>query len=148
MRARIGFTLIEVLVVVLIAGIVAGTTLPRLGRAMAGNRVQRAASVVAADLQLAHSMAARQRRPVVIQVDTVRRWIRVNDVAVSTTVYSERRLGTDSEFGLTRLTASPAQVVVYPTGIANNSIDITLRSGDQVRLVRMTRAGQIRTTAP
>jgi Tfp pilus assembly protein FimT len=104
--------------------------------------------VVAADLQLAHSMAARQRRPVVIQVDTVRRWIRVNDVAVSTTVYSERRLGTDSEFGLTRLTASPAQVVVYPTGIANNSIDITLRSGDQVRLVRMTRAGQIRTTAP
>jgi Tfp pilus assembly protein FimT len=148
MRARFGYTVIELLAVVLLAGIVAGTAMPRMAHAMAGNRVQRAAAVVTTDLQLAHSMAARQRRPVLIEVDTVAQLVRVRDLSTSSTIFSQRFLGTNSEFGVGRLTASPLQVIVYPTGVANSNIDITLRAGDQVRQVRMTRAGQVRTTAP
>lgn len=148
MRARGGFTVIELLVVMLLAGIVAGTTVPRISQSMAQNRVQRAASVVAADLQLAHSMAARQRRPVRIQVDTTARAIQVRDVGTSTTVYSRRALGTNSEFGLSRMNANRAEVIVYPTGIASNSITITLRATNQTRVVSMTRAGQVRVAAP
>jgi type II secretion system protein H len=148
MRTRGGFTVIELLVVMLLAGIVLGTALPQMNRAMAQSRVQRAASVVTADLQLAHSMAARQRRPVQIEVDSTLRRLQVRDVGSSTTVYSQRLLGTDGEFGLTRVTANRTSVIVYPHGVANRSLTITLRANDQVRTVTMSRAGQIRTGTP
>jgi prepilin-type N-terminal cleavage/methylation domain-containing protein len=144
MRARAGFTVIELLVVMMLAGIIAGTTIPRLSRAMAQNRVQRAAAVVSTDLQLAHSMAARQRQPVRLDVDAANRVIRVRNAATPTTIYSERHLGTRGEYGLQSISTNQTQIVIYPTGLSNNSIQITLNAANTTRVIRMSRAGQIR----
>jgi prepilin-type N-terminal cleavage/methylation domain-containing protein len=147
MRTRGGFTVFELLVVLVLAGIVAGTALPRVSRALAENRLQRAASVVVADLQLAHSMAARQRRPVRVEVDPTTRQIRVLNMASPDTTYSARHLGPQSEFGLQHVTSSRPVLTVYPSGLANDTLQVTLRAGASVRRVRMTRAGQIRVEA-
>jgi hypothetical protein len=42
------------------------------------------------------------------------------------------------------LLSVPGQVDFYPNGIASDSMRITIRSGGQTRIVRMTRAGQVR----
>jgi prepilin-type N-terminal cleavage/methylation domain-containing protein len=143
MRARGGFTLIEVVVVVMIASIVVGMSIPRLTRSLAQNRMQRAAAVVATDLQLAHSMAARQRSPVRLTVDTANRVIRIRDAATATTVYSQRHLGSN-EFGVQRLGADRLDVVILPTGLSNHPIELTLRAAGSTRIVSMSRAGQVR----
>jgi type II secretion system protein H len=144
-RPRDGFTLIEVLIVLILMGIVIGMVAPRLTRGLEQTRAQRAASVVAADLQLAHSMAARQRRPVQVNVNAGQRRIRVQDYT-GATVYNERLL--TSEFGISSMTTSQAGIVVYPTGLASNGITIGVTAGRTTRSVAMTKAGQIRIKAP
>jgi prepilin-type N-terminal cleavage/methylation domain-containing protein len=148
MRARAGFTVIELLVVMMLAGIIAGTTIPRLSRAMAQNRVQRAAAVVSTDLQLAHSMAARQRRPVRLDVDAGAGVIRVRDAATPTTIYSERHLGTRGEYGLQSISTDRTQIIIYPTGLSSDPIRIELNAANTKRVIRMSKAGQIRVSTP
>lgn len=143
MRSRNGFTVIELVVVLMLAGLVAGLGIPRIGQSLAQNRMQRAAAVVATDMQLAHSLAARQSRPVVLAVDGTNRVMRIADAANQATVYNSRHLGS-SEYGVTQLTSNRASVVVYPTGLANNGITVTLRAAGSTRVVEMTKAGQVR----
>jgi type II secretion system protein H len=146
MRARGGFTVIELLVVMMLVGIIAGATIPRLTTAMERGRLQRAASVVAADLRLAHSMAARRSAPVIVVVDTTTRSIRVRNFSGTDTTFSRRLLGNGTEYGLQRLTTTQASVTVYPNGIASGPIELTLRAGGRTNRVSMTRAGQVRIT--
>jgi type II secretion system protein H len=146
MLARRGFTVIELLVVMMLVGIIAGATIPRITSAMERGRLQRAASVVSADLRLAHSMAARRGAPVMIVVDTTVRSIRVRNFSGTDTTYSRRLLGNNSEFGLQRLSSNRTSITIYPNGIASNSIQLTLRAGGRTNQVSMTRAGQVRVT--
>jgi type II secretion system protein H len=144
MRARHGFTIIELLVVMILAAVVAGTAIPRLTGAMAQNRLQRATSVLSADLRLAHSMAARRAAPVRIDVDTAGRSLRVRNFSGTDTVFSTRHLGTNTEFGIQRMTSNQSIIIVYPNGISITSVLITLRAAGTTRRVTMSRAGQVR----
>jgi type II secretion system protein H len=146
MRTRGGFTVIELLVVMMLVGIVAGTTIPRITTAMERGRLQRATSVVVADLRLAHSMAARRAAPVTLVVDTASRSIRVRNFSGTDTTYSRRMLGSGTEYGLQRLSADRTSITIYPNGIASNPIQLTLRAGGRTSRVSMTRAGQVRVT--
>ena len=65
-----GFSLIEVLVVVVILGIMAGIAGPAMSVMVRHNRVNRATMVITSDLQNAFAVAARQREPVRIQADS------------------------------------------------------------------------------
>jgi prepilin-type N-terminal cleavage/methylation domain-containing protein len=144
MRPRAGFTIIELVVVVMIASIVVGMSIPRLTRGLAQNRMQKAAAVVAADMQLAHSLAARQRSPVRISVDAANKVIRVRDHVTTTTIYNQRHLGS-SEFGVQSIETDPVnEIIVYPTGLSNSRIQVTLRAAGSSRIVSMSRAGQVR----
>jgi prepilin-type N-terminal cleavage/methylation domain-containing protein len=144
MRSRRGYTVIELLVVILLAGVVAGATMPRVGRSLAQQRLQQAGSVVSADLRLAHSMAVRRSAPVRVEVDTAQRSVRVRNFSGTDTTFSVRRLGPETEFGVQRLSADATSVVVYPNGLSSSTITITLRAAGYVRRVRMSPAGQIR----
>lgn len=144
--SREGFSLIELIVVLLLIGVGAGTVIPAVGRTLGRTRLQRAAHVVATDLQLAHTTAARRRAPIRMSVDTANRIVRIVDHITPTTVYSERRFDRTSEYAVQRLAASSTTLVFYPTGIANDSIRFTLTAPSGTRLVRMSRVGQIRFT--
>ena len=144
--SRAGFTLIELVVVLLVIGLGAGTVIPAAGRTLSRTRLQRAANVVATDIQLAHSTAARRRAPIRMSVDTINRVVRIVDHATPTTVYSERYYNSSSEYAVQRFVARPTTVVFYPNGLANDTIRFTLTGSNETRLVRMSRVGQIRFT--
>lgn len=147
MRSRDGFTLLELLIVLIIVGIAAGVAIPQVGRMLAQTRVQRAASVVAADLKLAHSLAGRQRQPVRIVVDAAAQVLRVRNDA-TTAVYSERYFHSGGEYPVDSFATTDASVVVYPNGLSDGQLIITLGAAGRSRQILMTRAGQVRVSEP
>jgi type II secretion system protein H len=144
MRSRDGFTLTEVLIVLILVGIVGGIAFTQVGGMLAQTRVQRAASVVAADLKLAHSLAGRQRQPVTISIDAPNRVFRVRDYATPTTVYSERHFHSGGEYPVETFQTTETSVMVYPNGLAEKPVTITVGAGGRSRAVTMSRVGQVR----
>jgi prepilin-type N-terminal cleavage/methylation domain-containing protein len=144
-RCRAGFTLIELLIVVVIGGIAGAVAVPSVSRSLAQSRAQQTASIIAADMQLAHSMAARQRRPVTIAIDEGTLHLRVFDTATPSRVFSSRSLGQSG--GHIALKTDPAQVTIFPSGLASGNLTVQLGSGSSRRKVEMTRAGQVRVSA-
>jgi prepilin-type N-terminal cleavage/methylation domain-containing protein len=144
MRVRPGFTLIELLAVIVLATAVLGMALPRMSRNFAEIRMQRAASVLAADLRLAHSLAERQRAPVTIAIDPALRIFRVRDTRTPTLIYSERRLDRTSEYPVQQMNVTTQSLVVYPNGLASADLTMTISANGITRTVSMTRAGQVR----
>src|SRR2546430_13642271 len=59
-----GFTLLELVIVLVIMGMATALTFPTISRITTHSRVNQAAMVVAQDLSLASSAAARERKPI------------------------------------------------------------------------------------
>lgn len=148
MQSRDGFTITELLIVLILAGIIGGVAMIQAGKSLAHTSVQQAAAVIATDMKLAHSLAARAREPVRISVDTANRIIRVVDYDAWTTVYSERRFGNTSDMPVQFMAATDTSLQVFPTGLTSGLLQITVRTDDERRRVSMTRAGQVRITTP
>ncbi|HSJ30452.1 MAG TPA: GspH/FimT family pseudopilin [Longimicrobiales bacterium] len=144
MRSRDGFTLTEVLIVLILVGIIGGFAFAQVGSMLAQTRVQRAASVVAADLKLAHSMAGRQRMPIQISIDPTARAFRLRDYTTPTKIYSERHFHNGGEYPVESFQTTQTSLLVYPNGLADGPVTITLQAGGNTRVVRMSRAGQVR----
>jgi prepilin-type N-terminal cleavage/methylation domain-containing protein len=144
MRSRHGFTIIELLAVLALGGILMTAALPGVSRAVSQTRVQRAAAVVAIDLQQAHSLAARQRAPVRVTVLPHSRIVRVHRGSSPDTVFSERRLDATSEYPLSSLDANSGSITIFPNGVASGSLALTLQTPGDVRVVTMNRLGQVR----
>ena len=144
MRSRDGFTLTEVLIVLILVGIIGGVAFAQVGSMLAQTRVQRAASVVAADLRLAHSMAGRQRMPIEISIDPAGRAFRLRDYTTPTTIYSERHYSSDGEYPIESFQTTETSMLVYPNGLADGDVTITLQAGGSTRVVTMSRVGQVR----
>ena len=144
MAKRPGFSLIEMLLVMALLALVATITLPPMGRSMAAVRVQRAATLVAANIQLAHSTAARQRRPVRLSIDSAQKVMRIRDVANPGTLYAEQRFDASAENVVQRLVVSDTSLLIYPSGMVAKPLNVRLIAANKTRLIRITRAGQIR----
>jgi len=141
---RRGYTVIEMLLVMIIIGVIAGITYVRMAPTIGRARVRGAASVLAGDLQYAQVMAARLRTPMVMSVDTAAFSYAIEDRAG--TVYRTRDFGTSSDYALSELAASPANLEVFPNAIAAQNATYTVGANGYRRRVTFSRAGQIRVT--
>lgn len=140
-----GYSLIELLIAIVLMGILAALGYARVGTPVQHTRVQRAANMLASDLQFAQLLAVRQRRPIAVIVDPSTRAyiIRLRDTSLT---FRNRFLGQDSDFQLDSLSVSPTTVTLYPNGVAAATATFTLGLRNYTRHVRFTRAGQVRIT--
>ncbi len=83
-RARRGFSMLEMLLVLIIIGLLVRITVVKTSRIMRHERVNRAAQVMIQDLQNGFAMAGRQRAPVRLTFTP----------STQTYVYTERAAGT------------------------------------------------------
>jgi prepilin-type N-terminal cleavage/methylation domain-containing protein len=148
LRARRGFSLMEMLIVVILVGIIMSVAGVRVSGMMTQQRVIRAASTIQTQLETAFALAGRNREPMKIVFATS---------AAAITVKTTNRAGTTTftttdlkALGLSNgnVTASSNSIEVFPSGFASDTLNIQVlvsRGGATYkRVVRMTRAGQVK----
>ena len=129
-----------------IASVLSAIAIIRLAPSMDRARVRRSAATIAADLQYAQMIAARQRRPVVVIVSEALRSYIIRDAPSGGTIFRETYLGDDTELGLDQLEADPTTLEIFPNGVVRNTGNYTVTVSDLSRYVRISRAGQVRIT--
>jgi prepilin-type N-terminal cleavage/methylation domain-containing protein len=145
---RAGYTVIELAIVIAVSGILVSIAAMRFGPALGQAKARHAAAAVAADLQYAQMVAARDRQPVIVIVNSALRLIMIRNRAGST-IYRQRFMGDDTEFALDAFAASPTNSVqIFPNGVATQTITYTATRGTNARQIRLSRAGQIRVLYP
>lgn len=142
-RSRVGFTLIETLIVLAVMAIMAGALAPVVARHITHSRVNGAAQVVVGDLEMALSVAARQRRPVRVTVDAAQLSVLIADRASGQTI-ARHAYGPATEYKLETLSSSPASIDILPHGVATSAATLTVGIGGYSRRVTLTRAGLVR----
>lgn len=145
-HSRRGFTIIELVMVLVVTSILASFAILRIAPTLERARVRRSATMIASDLQYAQMIAARQRRPVVFIASEALRGYMIRD-ATSTTVYREAYMGNDTDFNLDQLEANPTTLEIFPNGVVRSAGNFTVRVNTVQRNVRITRAGQVRITS-
>ena len=143
-RARRGFTLLEMLTVMIIVGVVTATSMGKAHTVMQQERLQRAATAMQGDLDAAFAIAVLQRVPIRVSLDSAHLKIDVANRAGTDTL---RTSDLGAEFGITAggVKFSRPYLEVYPNGMANDTLTITLTAGKVTKSVCMSRTGLIRT---
>lgn len=142
--SRIGFSIFELLIVLAIMGILAAMVGPAMSRIVRHNRANRAATVIAADLQNAFAVAARQREPVRIQADAATKSYQFIDRKSGNVLRIRSFYGDTSEYRLTSLTFTPATIDVFPAGVSSGPLVVNLANGDYSRRITASSAGFVR----
>jgi len=137
-----GFTLLEMMIVIVVLAMVTTVSFPTLSRLYSHTRVNQAAVAVAHDLSLAVSDAARQRKPIRIARGADRASITVSDRA-SGTVLSTVWLGADT-YQLDSVAFSVSPIDLFPNGFTSSALTMTLWARGYSRQVTMSRAGWVR----
>lgn len=133
-----GFTLTELLVVLILIALVAGMGFGPGMSWVAASRADNAARIVAGDLRLATALASRQGTPVRIDFDADGLGYEFVDRAGD--VLFERRLGNGTDVPISAGTASATTVTVFPNRQASGPVILTLTAGPHSTRVRMTSA--------
>ena len=148
LRARSGFSLMEMLIGVILVGIVMSIAGVRVSGMMTQQRVIRAAGTIQTQMEQAYAIAGRNRAPMKINVSTSASNILVTVTdRTGATTYSRTDLKT---LGLANgdVTASSSGITVFPNGFASDTlsiqISVTKNSKLYKRRVRMSRAGMVK----
>src|SRR5690348_11563393 len=129
-NSRQGFTVLELIAVVVILGIMAAFAGPAMSRIVRHQRVNRAATVIASELKNAFAVPARQRQRVPIQADAATRSYQFIDRKTQTVLRVRTFYGDTSEYHLSKLQFTPATIDVFPSGISSAAVTIDLANGD------------------
>ena len=144
-RVRRGFTFIELLIVMIIVGVVAGMSMIGLRSVTSSNRVKRASRLVASDLQYAFSLAGARRKPVLITWDATNLRYQITNRA-GDTAYFTRDLGPTSQMALRagEVEFSTDELLVFPEGLAADTLSVLLHQGPDTNRVWLARGGTTR----
>jgi prepilin-type N-terminal cleavage/methylation domain-containing protein len=143
---RDGFTILELLTVMIIVGVVAAISAGKMHDIMLEQRVTRASTAVQNDLEAAFSIAARNRRPVRITWDAASMQLQVTD-RLATTYYRRLGLGLDPYgFRSGNVTVSTSPIEIYPNGLANDELLVVFSANNVTKQVRMSRSGLVKVT--
>ena len=143
-RGLKGFTLFELLIVVVILGIAATMMGPAMSRIVRHQRVNRASMIIVSDLQNAFAVAARQREPVRVQADAASRSYQFVDRKTGAVLRIRAFYGDTSEYKLSTLVFTPTTFDVFPNGVSSSPVTIDLANGDYLRHITASTAGFIR----
>jgi type II secretory pathway pseudopilin PulG len=142
-----GYTMVEMVLTFVVIAIMAAMMVPKIGRAMRTNQVNRSIALVASDMEAAYTLAARQRKPVRVDCTCGSGIYTVADRAG--TVLMSRNLRADNDLGVMTLTFTAAPVntlpvEIFPPGISDKNLTVRITSGTSTRAVFVTTAGQVR----
>lgn len=144
-RGRKGVTMIESMIVIVVFGTMLSIGVPRMSEGVRQRRVIAASGALNADIPVAFSLAARQRKPVTLTYDAASGEVRVSDRSTGI-VYLRRPLRASSEYMLDSVTMSPSSVQLLPNGVSSSSFTIRLANGSFVRQLSVGRTGFSRVT--
>lgn len=141
---RRGFSLVELLVVILILGVGMATTLPRFGAITNQTKVQRANMALQQDVQQAWAIAARNRAPIKLTFSSATMQLRITNLAGST-IYKRTSYGTGGSYGLTssELVMTPATITVFPNGLANDTVGVSITRSSYSRKFWVSKSGMV-----
>ena len=142
-RRRSGFSMLEMLIVLIVIGLIVKITVNKTSRIMRHERVNRAAQVVLQDLQNGFAMAGRQRAPVRLTFTPSTKTYVFTDRATGT-VLQTRVMGYGTEWQLSTLSSDVSPIDVLPNGIGTAPFVVTLTLGDYTRKVAASSAGFVR----
>jgi Tfp pilus assembly protein FimT len=139
--------MIELMLVFALVGIVAAIAIRSVGDTIARDRVNKVAAVLSADIEQGFALAARQRAPIRILIDTGARTVSFVERADVTLKYRKRQFKT-GDMALNFISASRASIDILPSGLAADTLSLQLgvysRGAPYTRTLRMTRAGMVR----
>lgn len=136
---RSGFTVIELLIVVVVMMILAGIAYPRVAERVTAAHADNAARVIASDLREAIALTVRQGTPMTIEFDAATKVLRLRDRRTNAVVRT-REFGDGTEFPVASASASAASVYLFPNRLASSPLTITLVTPHRTTQVVMTRA--------
>lgn len=140
--SRHGYTLPEMLIVIVIVVLVVAMTFPATARTVRHGRINQAVNVIAGDLETAVSYAARERKPIRIAYAPGATSFTIAERNTGN-VIRRRELGTDSEWKVSAISFSNGTVDVFPAGITSGALTVQVGDGSYSRQVRLSRAGLV-----
>jgi len=142
-RSVPGFTMLEMLVVMIIISLLVAISVPKMARAIRHERVNRAAQVIVQDFQNGFALAGRQRSPVRLTFTPSLQQYVFSDRSTGTAIMT-RLLSTGADYSLTSLTTTANTVDVLPNGIGSTAFSVTIANGDYSRTISASSAGFVR----
>jgi prepilin-type N-terminal cleavage/methylation domain-containing protein len=147
-RSVEGFTLLEILIVLVLIGIVAAISIHSVGDTIRRDRVQKAAAIISTDIEQAFALAGRQRTPMRLLFDSAHKTFAVVERADTTRKYRTRQFAT-GDLALDYFSVNRNDLDVMPSGLSTDTLSLRLgiysRNGSRYdRTIRMTRGGLVR----
>jgi type II secretory pathway pseudopilin PulG len=140
-RRRVGFSLIEILIVMIMVGALLSVALPRVGRQINRDRAQRSAMVVHGMLDEAGSIAARIGAPVTVTLASGTLSIKNRN---TNETYRSRAFGASQDLRATISLNPVGGITIFPTGRADAALTVTLSFDTYSTTVTRSSAGIVR----
>lgn len=144
-RLHRGFSLLELMMVMVVAGLTLAISVKGLASAQYRIRADRAAAVLSDDIQSAFALVGRDRKPVRVVWDAPNVRFLLTDRS-GANIFRIRPLGLETEYKLaaSSLVVSDTAFEIYPPGLAKSGLTITITNGNATpRTLSISRAGLV-----
>ena len=142
-RVRGGFTLMETLVTVTVVGLITAVAVSRISSIQSHQRVSRATNSLQNAMQMAFALAVRNGHPVRLTWSSDSVKFKITNRGGDTT-YRHVDLGTDPfNFTSSNVTVSKSPLEIYPSGLANDTLSVTITANSMTKTIRVSRAGMV-----